>query len=252
LLQSTYANYEIVILDRDSDDPKLKQYYEILRKNPRIRIVEGEKCDNVATLNNRAAEHATGEYLLLLSNRIEIITPGWIEEMLMYAQRDDVAAVGSLLYFPDNTVRHAGIVLGLGDNNVAGHLFYRTPRNSVGYMGRLGYAQNLSAVTAACMMVKASSYREVGGMDESFVTAYADVDLCMRLRQSGQLIVWTPHAEAYYYENKAHASDFNVKRRMLQDKEASRFRERWERELNAGDPYFNPNFLLNNSEFRPR
>lgn len=148
-------------------------------------------------------KQANGEYIIFLNNDTSVITPEWIEEMLMYAQRSNVGAVGAKLYFDDNTIQHAGVVLGLGADRVAGHSHYRMPKENLGYMGRLYYAQNVSAVTGACMMMRKSVFEEVNGFDESFRVAFNDVDLCMRIRKAGYLIVFTPYAELYHYESKS-------------------------------------------------
>ena len=242
---TTYPNYEIVIVDNGSSEAALFAYYEEIKTRPNITVCSLDIPFNYSILNNFAVSHATGDYYLLLNNDIEIITPNWLEEMLMYAQRDDVGAVGAKLYYPDNTVQHAGVLLGVG--GFACHAFPRFGRAEVGYMGRAGYAQNLSAVTAACMMVKASVWREVEGLDESFKVALNDVDLCLKIRKAGYLIVWTPHAEAYHYESKSRGYEDNPEKKARFEAEVNRFKEKWNQELEAGDPYYNPNFSLDPS-----
>ncbi len=250
--KSTYRNYEIVIIDNGSDEKELFAYYQKLERQNNIKILHMDDPFNYPKLNNYAAERATGEYLILLNNDIEVISPEWIEEMLMYAQRPEVGAVGAMLYYPDDTIQHAGIILGLGADRVAGHAFYRENRQAIGYMGRLCYAQDYSAVTAACMMVKASVYREVQGMDEQFQVSYNDVDFCMRIRKAGYLIVWTPYAELYHYESLTRGREDTPEKRARFEKEAALFRKRWEKELAAGDPYYNPSFTLDRSDFSLR
>lgn len=248
--KTTYMDYEVIIVDNGSDDPETLAYYEALKVHPRVVFCCLDIPFNYSTLNNFAAKHASGEYYILLNNDTEVITPGWIEEMLMYVQREDVAAAGAMLYYPDDTIQHAGIILGLGADRIAGHPFYRYGRRETGYMGRLCYSQNMSAVTAACMMVKASVYQEIGGFDERFAVAYNDVDLCMRMRKAGYLIVWTPHAELYHYESRSRGQEDTPEKRNRFLEEADRFRKRWEKELAAGDPYYNPNLTLDYSDFR--
>ncbi len=249
LERTAYPNYEILIVDNGSTDRSVKDYYESIQDYPNIRILSYDHPFNYSAINNYAAAEAKGEYLILLNNDIQIITRRWIEELMMYAQREDVGAVGAMLYYPDNTIQHAGIILKLGAHRIAGHAFHQWPRNTVGYMGRLCYAQNYSAVTAACMMVKKSAYLEVGGLDESFPVAFNDVDFCLRLRESGRLNVWTPYAEAYHYESKTRGKDDSSSNVDRFENDCQRFRERWKEVLEAGDPYYNPNFSLDTASF---
>ena len=249
LSHTTYQNYEIVIVDNGSNEPELLNYYDSLKNYPQLHICSLDIEFNYSKLNNFGVQHATGEYYILLNNDTEIITPEWIEEMLMFCQRKDVGAVGAMLYYPDNTIQHAGIILGLGADRVAGHAFHRWGRDAIGYMGRLCYAQNMSAVTAACMMVKAAAYQQLGGLDESFEVAYNDVDFCMRLRKAGYLIVWTPYAELYHYESKSRGYEDTPEKRKRFEGEVKRFQARWSKELAAGDPYYNPNLTLNREDF---
>jgi len=247
--RTTYSNYEIVIVDNGSTDEKLFDYYRSLKENAAINVYSLDIPFNYSKLNNFAVSKATGEYFVFLNNDTEVNTPEWLEEMLMYVQREDVAAAGAMLYYPDQTIQHAGVILGLGQDRIAGHPFHRYQRGHIGYMGRLCYAQDMSAVTAACMMVKASVYRELGGFDEDFQVAYNDVDLCMRIRQAGYLIVWTPYAELYHYESKSRGYEDSPEKRKRFEEEAQRFRNRWAKELAAGDPYYNPNLTLDRGDF---
>ncbi len=225
------------------------ELFEKLAKNKRIRILHWNHPFNYSEINNYAAKEAGGEYLLLLNNDTEVITPGWMEEMLMYAQREDVGAVGAKLYYGDDTIQHAGIILGMGMDGIAGHAHYRQPKENLGYMGRLYYAQDMSAVTAACMMVKRAVYEELNGFDEAFEVAYNDVDFCMRLRKEGYLNVFTPYAELYHYESKSRGLEDTKDKRKRFEKEVKMFKERWKKELEEGDPYFNPNFDLMRDDF---
>lgn len=247
---TTYSDYEIIIVDNGSDDNELLEYYDELKKDDRFVICSLDIPFNYSKLNNYAVTKASGKYYILLNNEVEIITPEWIEELLMYVQRDDVGAAGAMLYFPNNTIQHAGVILGLG--GIAGHCFDKVPRNHLGYMGRLCYAQDMSAVTAACMMVKASVYKEVGGLDESFDVAYNDVDFCLKIRKAGYNIVWTPYAEAYHHESLSRGLDDTPEKKSRFASEVERFREKWGKELEAGDPYYNPNLTLTRSDFFPK
>ncbi len=247
LERTTYPDYEIIIVDNGSDDETLFAYYDELRKDARFQLCSLDIPFNYSKLNNFAASHATGAYYLLLNNDIEIVTPNWIEEMVMYAQRPDVGAVGALLCYPDKTIQHAGVILGIG--GIAGHAFKYFPHDDVGYMGRLCYAQNLSAVTAACMLVKASLYQELGGLDEGFQVAFNDVDFCMKIRAAGYLIVWTPYAEATHYESKSRGYEDSDEKKKRFNSEAARFRRKWGDVLAKGDPYYNKNLTLEHEDF---
>ncbi len=248
LERTTYPDYEILIIDNNSQDESLFAYYRTLEENPKIRILSYEHPFNYSAINNFAAANAKGEYLLLLNNDIEIITPAWIEEMLMYVQREDVGAAGAMLYYPNDTIQHAGIILGLGKDRIAGHAFYGCPKEIIGYMGRVCYAQNMSAVTAACLLVKKSVYDQVGGLDESYPVAFNDVDFCLRIRKAGHLIVWTPYAEAYHYESLTRGKDNDSEERTLRfQADCARFKEQWSEVLAQGDPYYNPAFSLDDS-----
>ena len=215
----------------------------------RIGIVTYRGEFNYSAVNNLGAKYATGEYLLLLNNDTEVITVNWMEELLMYAQRRDVGAVGAKLYYGDKTIQHAGVVIGLGVHRTAGHSHYRQHRQNLGYMGRLCYAQNVSAVTGACLMVKRSLFLEEKGLDEDFAISLNDVDFCLRLRNRGLLNVFTPFAELYHYESVSRGLDDTGEKAERCNRESARFRERWKKELAEGDPYYNPNFSLDRSDF---
>ena len=246
---STYDNYEIVIVENNSETQEIHTYYEEISQHPLVRVVEYKGAFNYSKINNLGVEHTTGDYVLLLNNDTQVITPNWIEEMLMYALRDDVGVVGAKLYYEDRTIQHAGIVVGLGAHRTAGHTHYSIPEANVGYMGKLCYAQNVSAVTGACMMVKKSLYEELGGLDEEFAVALNDVDFCLKVREKGLLNIFTPFAELYHFESKSRGSDKNDSRAIRYQQESDRFKIKWEKVLAAGDPYYNPNFSLDHSDF---
>lgn len=247
LEKSTYSNYEIIIVENNSTDSRTFDYYEELKRSNTAKIVYWNAMFNYSAINNFGVKHASGEYFLLLNNDTEVISPDWIQEMLMFAQRNDVGAVGAKLYYPDNTIQHAG--LGIGLLALAGHLHRGFERQHPGYMGRLIYAQNLSGVTAACVMVSRHVWEEIGGLDETFEVAFNDVDMCMRIRKAGYLIVWTPYAELYHYESKSRGLEDTPEKQKRFEGEVRRFQERWKKELDAGDPYYNPNFTLDREDF---
>lgn len=246
---STYDNYEIVIVENNSETAEIRTYYEEISRHPRVQVVEYKGDFNYSKINNFGVQYAKGEYLLLLNNDTEVITPDWMEELLMYAMRKDVGVVGAKLYYPDKTIQHAGIVIGLGAHRTAGHTHYRIPEANVGYMGRLCYAQDVTAVTGACMMASKALYEELGGLDESFTVALNDVDFCLRVREKGFLNIFTPFAELYHYESKSRGSDKKDERALRYQQESDRFRVKWADALAKGDPYYNPNFSLDHSDF---
>ncbi len=250
--KSTYDNYEIIVVENNSETREIFAYYEELANNPAVKIVTYKGAFNYSAINNLGVSQASGEYVLLLNNDIQIITVNWMEELLMYAQRPDVGAVGGKLYYPDKTIQHAGVVIGLGAHRTAGHVHYRQKRENLGYMGRLCYAQNMSAVTGACLLVKKALYEEADGLDESFAVSLNDVDFCLKLRKLGYLNVFTPFAEAYHYESASRGSDLTGEAARRYNEESARFREKWKDVLEAGDPYYNPNFSLDKSDFSLR
>ena len=243
--KTTFADYEIIVVENNSKNPETFSYYKELEGHEKVKVIYWDKEFNYSAINNFGIkEAATGDYVVLLNNDIEVITPNWIEEMLMYAQRKDVGAVGAKLLYPDNTIQHGGVLLGWG--GIANHMFYGLPRDDGGYMGRLCYSQNTSAVTAACMLVRREVWDELNGLDEGFPVAFNDIDFCMRARKAGYLIVWTPYAELYHYESKSRGRDDDTpEKRARFLAEHVRFESRWAAEMEAGDPYYNPNFTKN-------
>lgn len=247
--KSTYDNYEIIIVENNSETPEIKKYYEELKEDERIKIVTYEGSFNYSAVNNLGVKAAESEYILLLNNDTQVITVNWMEELLMYAQREDVGAVGAKLYYGDKTIQHAGVVLGLGAHRTAGHSHYMQHRENLGYMGRLCYAQNVSAVTGACLMVSRELFEKAGGLDESFAISLNDVDFCIKLREMGYLNVFTPFAELYHYESVSRGLDDQGEKAARYNEESARFREKWKEVLEKGDPYYNPNFSLDRSDF---
>ena len=245
LQKTTYKNYEIIIVENNSKSKSIFKYYEELEKNENIRVVKWEKEFNYSAINNFGVREAKGEYIVLLNNDVEIITDNWLEEMLMHAQRKEVGIVGAKLYYPDNSIQHCGVILGVG--GIADHLGKEASRYDVGHIGRLCVTQNLSAVTAACLMIKKSIYEDVHGLSEDFVVAYNDIDLCMKVREKGYLIIMNPFAELYHYESKTRGqedTEEKVKRFMS---EVELFKKKWGE--NLIDPYYNVNFSDESARF---
>lgn len=254
LEKSTYENYEIVIVENGSETKEIFEYYTSLKEYDNIRVVtyekpEGQNGFNYSAVNNFGVKQTKGDYILLLNNDTEVITVNWMEELLMYAQREDVGAAGAKLYYGNKTIQHAGVVLQLGAHRTAGHSHYGQSRENLGYMGRLCYAQNVSAVTGACLLVKKSLFEEVGGLDESFAISLNDVDFCLKLREKGLLNVFTPFAELYHYESVSRGLDDSGEKAERYNRESAHFREKWKSVLEKGDPYYNPNFSLDRSDF---
>lgn len=241
--KSTYRNYEILIVENNSEKEETFEYYRKLPdRYPKARVLTWEKEFNYSAINNFAAKEAKGEYLLFLNNDVEILTPDWMEEMLQNCQQENVAAVGAKLYYPDDTIQHAGVVLGLG--GIAGHIMCRASKGDPGYFGRMISVQEISAVTAACMMVKKSDFDAVGGLDETFQVAFNDIDLCMKFRAAGKKIIFTPYAELYHYESKSRGLEDTPEKQFRFDKEVKRFQEKWAQQLEMGDPYYSPNLSV--------
>lgn len=249
LNETTYENFEIIIVENNSTTPGILSYYKELENEPKVKVVTYKGEFNYSAINNFGVSYATGEYILLLNNDTKVITPNFMEEMLMYAQREDVACVGAKLYYEDDTIQHAGVIIGMGAHRSAGHGHYRVSKENLGYMGRLCYAQNVSAVTGACLMVSKEIYDRLSGLDEGFAVALNDVDFCLRARELGYLNVFTPFAELYHFESKSRGLDEAPAKAERYQKECDAFRARYKSLLEKGDPYFNPNFSLDSSSF---
>lgn len=243
--KSTYPNYEVIIVENNSEQQSTFDYYETLKQQENIRVVVWEKEFNYSAINNFGVQFAKGEYLVLLNNDIELITPNWIEEMLMHCQREEVGIVGAKLYYPDDTIQHAGVIIGIG--GVAGHSHKYFPREDNGYFSRLKIIQNLSAVTAACLMVRRDVFESVNGLDETFKVAFNDVDFCLRVGQKDKLTIFTPYVEAYHHESKSRGAEDTPEKAKRFEGEVNRFYSRWG--SYRRDPYYNDNLTLERENF---
>jgi len=246
--KTTYNNYEIIIVENNSTNEATFTYYEELKRYENISVVYWEgKGFSYSEICNFGAQFASGKHLLFLNNDIMIITPNWIEEMLMYSQRSDVGMVGCKLYFLNGAVQHAGVILGLG--GVAGHIYLGAHYDEIGFMAKLQIVQNMSAVTAACMMIRREVFEKVGHFTPEFCDSYNDVDLCLKIRNTGYLIVWTPYAEAFHLESKSRGyyTTSRKVRKLIQ--ETALFNAKWGKALAAGDPYYNSNFSLERADY---
>lgn len=241
---TTYRNYEILIVDNESIEPKTVEY---LASTPH-RVVRYEQEFSHSAINNFAVSRVKGEYILLLNDDTEVISGEWLEVMLQHAQRLEVGAVGAKLLFPDNLIQHAGVATGIGipwDSGIAGHVHHSYPSSSQGYVGAAKLIRNYSAVTAACMLLRRTVFEEIGGFDEANLpTVYNDVDLCMRIRKAGYLIIYTPYAELYHHETAS-------RKRGIDPATHNYLRERWGEVLDR-DPYYNPNFSRGRGDFNLR
>ena len=243
LEKTTYSNYEIVVVENNSVNESTFEYYKEIEKNDKIKVVYyPEKKFNYSKIINFGIRNSDGEFVMQLNNDTELITPDWLEDLVGYAQRKDVGAVGVKLFYPDDTIQHAGVIVGMG--GVGGHIFKNHKRDQMGYFARERYTQNLSAVTAACIISRREIYEEVGYMDETFEVAFNDIDLCLKIREKGYLIVFDPYVELYHYESKSRGYEDTPEKIKRFNGEIKRFQAKWKEVLEKGDPYFNKNFRL--------
>ena len=249
--KTEYPNYEIIIVENNSTTDEIFQYYKELSQDPRIRLLRWKKEFNYSAINNYGVRHANGEYLLFLNNDVTVITPGWIKELLGVCQRPEVGAAGVKLIYPDNTIQHAGCVIGLG--GIAGHMFVDMPANRTGYLHKASILQDMSAVTAACMMMKRTAFEEAGGFTEKLSVAFNDVDLCLKVRKNHKLIVYDPYVQLYHMESKTRGAEDNKEKVRRFQEEIEYMRCQWLDILKKGDPYYNKNLSLTkwNYSLRP-
>ena len=250
LYRTDYQNFEILVADNGSTEDPSKQLFQKLQRLPNVKILSLPGSFNYSRLNNQAVAHATGEVLLLLNNDIDVIAPGWLTEMVSHAIRPEIGAVGAKLLYKNDTVQHAGLVLGVAwPGGIAGHYALGAPRDEPGPFGSLALLRSVSAVTGACLAVRRELYNAVGGLDEhNLAVAFNDVDFCLRLREQGYRNVWTPFAELYHYESISRGDDLSGEKLARFQKEAAFMRKRWGSALDE-DPYWNPHLSLN-STFR--
>lgn len=247
LEKTAYRNYEILIINNNSDDPVALDYMERLEIAGKARVIDYPHPFNYAAMNNYAVEHARGEIIVLLNNDIEVINSDWLGEMVSHALRPDIGAVGARLWYPDNTLQHGGVVLGIG--GVAGHAHKAFPRGHVGYFGRAALLQNFSAVTGACLAVRKSVYLAVSGLDAEHLTvALNDVDFCLKMSEIGLRVIWTPYAELYHHESATRGYEDTPEKSARYEKERLYMKNRWENFL-LMDPAYSPNLTLETQDF---
>lgn len=240
--KTTWKNFEIIIVENNSETQEIFDYYKEIDGRNGIHVVYWKREFNYSAINNFGIRHAKGDYILCLNNDMEVISPDWMTELLGHCQRPGTGIVGARLYYPDDTIQHAGIIIGIG--GIAGSILVGLKRGHTAYMHRESLQQDLSAVTAACMMIKREAYDAAGGFEERLSIAFNDVDFCLKVREAGYLVVYDPYAELYHYESKTRGSeDTDAKARRFQT-EIEYMRTRWIRILKDGDPYYNKNLSL--------
>lgn len=251
LERATYKNLEFVVIENNSTKPETFAYYEAIQKEfPNVRVVTWEREFNYSAINNFGVKAAKGEYLLFLNNDTEVLAPDFIEEMLGFCQREDVGIAGARLLYQDDTIQHAGVVVGFG--GIAGHTFIGLHKAENSYFHRAMCAQDYSAVTAACLMTKKNLFLQVGGFSEELAVAFNDIDFCMKIRSLGKLVVYAPYAVLYHYESKSRGLEDTPEKVARFNREIAMFAKKWPEILEDGDPYYNPNLTLRKSNFALR
>ncbi|MFT5209569.1 MAG: glycosyltransferase involved in cell wall biosynthesis [Flavobacterium sp.] len=246
LKKTTYPNYEIIILDNQSSKPATHQYFKRIQEDDRVRVEKYNYPFNFSGINNYGASFAKGEILGLINNDIEIISPDWLSEMVSHTLRMDIGCVGAKLYFENDSIQHGGVITGLG--GVAGHSHKYADRNDAGYFCRLKLIQNMSAVTAAVLLVRKEVFLQVGGLDEALGVAFNDVDFCLKVDKAGYRNLWTPYAELYHYESISRGSDESGEKKIRFDREISYMKRKWGKRL-LEDPFYNENLTRVHENF---
>ncbi|MGX7264446.1 glycosyltransferase family 2 protein [Enterococcus crotali] len=238
--KTTYTNYEIIIADNGSTDEKMKELYESFKQQltDRFRVTVIDIPFNFSKINNIAAKEAKGKYLLFLNNDTEVINADWLKLMVSFGQQERIGCVGAKLLYPNNTIQHAGVILGLG--GIAGHGHYGYPHGDLGYFGKLALNVDYLAVTAACLLMKKQDFEAVSGFDEDFTVAFNDVDLCLKVKELGRDNVWLHEAELYHFESQTRGYDDKGKKKKRFEKEKAMMEHKWST-LIEDDPFYNPN-----------
>ena len=247
LKKTTYPNYEILIIDNGSDDPAILQYFNKIQVEARVRVVRDNGPFNFSALNNAAVKLARGELVGLLNNDLEVISPEWLSEMVSIALQPGVGAVGARLWYPNETLQHGGVIVGIG--GWAGHAHKGFPKGSLGYVARMALISEFTAVTGACLVVRKKLYEQLGGLNESDLQiACNDVDFCLRLREVGYRNVWTPYAELYHHESATRGFEDTPEKQARFVKEVDYMKKRWGDQLSI-DPAYSPNLTLDYEDF---
>jgi GT2 family glycosyltransferase len=246
LALTSYPNYEILVVDNQSSERETLDYMRSLQTRERVSVLHHDQPFNYSAINNWAARRASGEIIGLVNNDIEVISPDWLDEMASQAWRPEVGAVGAMLYYPDDRIQHAGVILGLG--GIANHAYAGLPKGYAGHGGRARVCQYLSAVTAACLLVRRDVFDQVGGLDEKLQVAFNDVDFCLRLREAGYWNIWTPFAELYHHESASRGTEDSPEKIERFLGEVALMEQRW-RHLLRVDPAYNRNLTLMDQDF---
>ncbi|TXH66919.1 MAG: glycosyltransferase [Thiothrix sp.] len=250
LEKTSYRNFEILILDNQSSDPEILEWFQTIQSHDQVRVLAYDHPFNYSAINNYGVKQAKGSVIGLINNDVEVISENWLNELLTHACRQEIGCVGAKLYYSNGQIQHAGVILGLG--HVAGHAHRFAERNADGYFGRLKLVQNYSAVTAACLVVRREIYEQVGGLNEQdLAVAYNDVDFCLRVQAAGYRNLWTPYAELYHHESVSRGEDDTPEKKARFDKEVAYMRATWAKEL-ENDPYYNPNLSRVREDFSIR
>ena len=248
--KSTYRNYEIIIVENNSTGQEIFDYYKEIDGRDGIRVVYWKSGFNYSALNNFGFTFAKGDYILCLNNDVTVITPDWLERMIGQCQRKEVGIVGVKLYYPDDTIQHAGVIIGIG--GVAGAMFVGMARERSGYLRKAILQQDLSAVTSACMMVDRKAWEGAGGFNEDLAVAFNDIDFCLKVRREGYLVVYEPNVELYHYESKSRGYEDTPEKQKRFLSEINYMKAHWSEILTKGDPYYNENFSLNTCNYTLR
>ncbi len=249
LKNSTYENYEILIIENNSENPKTFEYYKKLQENPKIKVLMcQEKEFNYSKLINFGVKNTTGDFILQLNNDTQILTKNWLELLIGYAQNKEIGAVGGRLYYPDKSIQHAGIAIGI--QGMAANLLVNLPFGKHGYYAREAATRNVAAVTGACLFARREIYEEIGGMDEDlFKVAFNDVDFCLKILEKGYRVVYNPYVELIHSESKTRGLEDTPEKKARFEQEKKNFQEKWKAFLQKGDPYYNKNFSCEDCNF---
>jgi GT2 family glycosyltransferase len=243
---TAYTNYDIIIIDNGSDDAEIIEYFEELRLVGNIEIKRDDRPFNYSAINNAAVASASGSIIGLINNDVKVMSADWLTEMVSLAAQPGVGAVGARLWYPNDTIQHAGVLIGLG--GVAGHAHRSLKRGLPGYFSRATLTQSFSAVTGACLLVSKELYLRAGGLNEDLAIAFNDIDFCLKLRQMGYRNLWTPYAELYHYESASRGADDTPLKRSRFAVEARYMQNHWG-ECLGSDPAYNPNLALDRQDF---